>query len=61
MKSSIKTGELATPTPQNFEAEKRSLGCAILNADSRTMLLEQLSDDDFFHDVHRAVFQFFAI
>lgn len=57
MKSSIKTGELATPTPQNFEAEKRSLGCAILNADSRTILLEQLSDDDFFHDVHRTVFR----
>jgi hypothetical protein len=42
-------GELA----QNYEAEKRTLGCAILNSDSRALVLSRLGPEDFYFVVHQ--------
>lgn len=46
----------ANRLPHDFEAERRALGCAIINTESRAFVLEQLSGEHFFSDVNRKIF-----
>lgn len=50
-----KTQPLKKP-PQNIEAEKHVLGCALINPEHTNLVLDSLEEKDFFSESHRLIF-----
>ena len=63
MASTRKAGESAQESllgrvpPQHLEAEQAVLGCMMLDADTVSLVLEELSADDFYSTEHRLIYE----
>ena len=57
MKTSTQIDGLATPTPQNFEAERSVLGAILLDNKAIDVAREKLSPDDLFDRGHQKIFR----
>lgn len=55
MNMTAKTQPLKKP-PQNIEAEKHVLGCALINPEHTNLVLDSLEEKDFFSESHRLIF-----